>query len=499
MRRGMIAAATVLLLTACSVPKPVEIGSEMTAQETEETTASVETEEEDSSAGSVTETEKEDTKEESEAGESAGDEAVRRVLEQIDWEKKPCDLRTLQEILGYREKVQYIGTYNRSGERLDIELQDGTRLLLLDTTDDMGRPKSTELMMINDRFNDNGFQENYLNQYDVTIDEEYYPETKEKLLDDEKKWDLNQTDMSIARNEIFARHGRSFTDPFLNAVFKRKTWYQPQYTPEEFAQKESELLNSFEKENLKRLIQWETEKGYRLPAGADYEYPVQLLSCSWLDLDGDGEKEEVKYQRWTYGTSANETYKLTVNNKSVEGKGENIHDKVWIASMDGKTTQLLCRQDGPSDDPMSDVYVYENGELKPAGMISGDDIQILKDRVYATAQCDHLQTFQGKLQYEFKDGKVNRVDRDFYEQGGEAVARMSIPLLQEKNGAPGITLKAGEQVIIVGGDNKEWVLIQSKETGEKGWLRCIVPYQCILPDGTELDSDALFSGLSFYG
>jgi len=148
---------------------------------------------------------------------------------------------------------------------------------------------------------------------------------------------------------------------------------------------------------------------------------------------------------------------------------------------------------------MSDVYVYENGELKPAGMISGDDIQILKDRVYATAQCDHLQTFQGKLQYEFKNGKVNRVDRDFYEQGGEAVARMSIPLLQEKNGAPGITLKAGEQVIIVGGDNKEWVLIQSKETGEKGWLRCIVPYQCILPDGTELDSDALFSGLSFYG
>lgn len=500
MKKGMIAAAACLLLTACSAPEPVFVEPATTVRETEETseTAAAETETEaeslESSAGSEAVTEAENT------GESAGEEHIRQVLEQIDWGQEKSSLRGIQELMGYREHIRYMGTYNRSEERLDMVLEDGSRLLFLNTTDDTGRPSGCELMMINDRFNDNGFQENYLNQYDVTMDQEYYPETREKLLDQERKWDWNQTDMSIARNEIFARHGRSFSDPFLNAVFRRKTWYKPQYNSEQFARKESSLLNSFEKENLKLLIQWETEKGYRLPAGADYEQPVKLLSCSWLDLDGDGKKEEVKYQRWTYTTRATETYKLTVNNKSVEGSGENIHDNVGIVSLDGgKTVQLLASQDGPSADPMTDVYVYENGEPKPAGTISGDDIQVFKDRIYATAQCDHLQTFQGTLQYEFKDGKVKEVDREFYEQGGEAVALVSIPLLKEKNGAAGITLKAGEKVVIVGGDNREWVLIQSRETGEKGWLRCEKPYRCILPNGTEYESNQLFDGLSFYG
>lgn len=184
------------------------------------------------------------------------------VRDQLQMDRKTCYLEDVVSLLE-DEGLPYKTRYNVSGERLDMTWDDGTRLVFLAITDDMGSPRGIELMMIDGQFNDNGFQENYLNQYDVTIDEEYYPQTANRLLEKEELDRMNQTDLSIARNEIFARHKRRFEDPFLQAVFNRKTWYQPQYTGDEFSALQARLLNSYEKENLKKIIAYEQEKGYR--------------------------------------------------------------------------------------------------------------------------------------------------------------------------------------------------------------------------------------------
>ncbi|NJK54077.1 MAG: YARHG domain-containing protein [Leptolyngbyaceae cyanobacterium SU_3_3] len=44
----------------------------------------------------------------------------------------------------------------------------------------------------------------------------------------------NARELTILRNEIFARHGRRFKEPELQRHFKSQSWYQPRYSPNEF-------------------------------------------------------------------------------------------------------------------------------------------------------------------------------------------------------------------------------------------------------------------------
>lgn len=437
-------------------------------------------------------------------GGDASSEAVtgEGLASQLDWSRKA---RYLDEVLGIldQNQIKYMGTWSISLARADLLLEDGTKLIFLNTTDDAGNPKGAELMMINEQFNDNGFQENYLNQYDVNDSEEYYPETATRLLRQEELWRYNQTDLSIARNEIFARHGRKYEDPFLNAVFSRKSWYQPTYSGEEFNAIQDSVLNNNEKKNLALLIQMEEEREFRKRDGGGYEQPVPIVNGSWIDLDLDGQKERITYQVETNNPYSSEVYELGVGESQMKGPGESLHQYPYIASLDGATTQLIVQQDGPSDDPMADVYVYRGGSLKKAGSITGDSIQIYKDFITSRSQHDFFQTYRGMQKYQFSNDAITMVQEDFYEQNKEAVSLAVIPLYAEK-GIPDIsvTLNPGDKVVILGSDYREWVLIQKEATGEQGWLKCgdeDSPYVCTLPDGSRDESWNLFDGLSFYG
>lgn len=45
---------------------------------------------------------------------------------------------------------------------------------------------------------------------------------------------LSDWELSIARNEIYARHGRTFQNEDLQGYFEAQDWYTPLYDPEEF-------------------------------------------------------------------------------------------------------------------------------------------------------------------------------------------------------------------------------------------------------------------------
>ena len=45
---------------------------------------------------------------------------------------------------------------------------------------------------------------------------------------------LSDWELSIARNEIYARHGRTFQNEDLQGYFEAQDWYTPLYSPEEF-------------------------------------------------------------------------------------------------------------------------------------------------------------------------------------------------------------------------------------------------------------------------
>lgn len=64
----------------------------------------------------------------------------------------------------------------------------------------------------------------------------------------------------LARNELYARHGRKFDDEGLQSYFNEKDWYTGYIDPEDFS---DSVLNDFEIANRDLIVQYEEEMGYR--------------------------------------------------------------------------------------------------------------------------------------------------------------------------------------------------------------------------------------------
>ncbi len=76
------------------------------------------------------------------------------------------------------------------------------------------------------------------------------PESDTEYIDKAFLENLTKEELRLARNEIFARHGRMFQDEELQRYFNSKSWYTASYTPDEFTKIHNEVLNDFEKANL---------------------------------------------------------------------------------------------------------------------------------------------------------------------------------------------------------------------------------------------------------
>ena len=72
--------------------------------------------------------------------------------------------------------------------------------------------------------------------------------------------DFTADQCKLARNEIYARHGRIFDDDFLRKYFSSKDWYSPSIVAADF--KES-MLNEYEIANRDLIVEYEKECGYR--------------------------------------------------------------------------------------------------------------------------------------------------------------------------------------------------------------------------------------------
>ncbi len=71
---------------------------------------------------------------------------------------------------------------------------------------------------------------------------------------------LSDWELFVARNEIFARHGRGFQNPELAQYFGEKSWYTQRYSPEEFDAMSSPL-SAVEKQNTETMLALEQSRG----------------------------------------------------------------------------------------------------------------------------------------------------------------------------------------------------------------------------------------------
>lgn len=82
-------------------------------------------------------------------------------------------------------------------------------------------------------------------------------DTDRRYYTEEEFSECSETVLMIARNEIFARRGRIFSNPDLQNYFLGQVWYEPQTVGEEFSES---VFNDYERKNLELIIEVENKK-----------------------------------------------------------------------------------------------------------------------------------------------------------------------------------------------------------------------------------------------
>lgn len=94
-----------------------------------------------------------------------------------------------------------------------------------------------------------------------TVNEDYIlPDSDSRYLDKEDIAHLSKEELRLARNEIYARHGRKFDDVSLQEYFNSKDWYSGTISPSDFTEN---MLNDYEIQNAYMISDYESEMGYK--------------------------------------------------------------------------------------------------------------------------------------------------------------------------------------------------------------------------------------------
>lgn len=81
-------------------------------------------------------------------------------------------------------------------------------------------------------------------------DQMFFADSDSRYLEYADYADLSHWELVLARNEIFARHGRRFQNEDIQAYFNSRDWYDGRYDPDEF---DYDVLNDFEVQNVRTL------------------------------------------------------------------------------------------------------------------------------------------------------------------------------------------------------------------------------------------------------
>ena len=216
-----------------------------------------------------------------------------------------------------------------------------------------------------------------------------------------------------------------------------------------------------------------------------------------LDLDGDGISEKISIHPAEQVTGYSfEEYMICVNlglgqmncydlqDAVLEIDGQtaeipdstgNMSNSIFAFSPDGEQILIALYEDGPSADPLTRLYHYENGKLVETGQIKQDirRIQISHGQMqvhepYNVMTIDSIE----RIYYVTKNGHLQEVPQEEYWLSGYAEVELlqDMTLYRTPNGETFI-LQAGSKVRMTKLDaTQNWICLQT-EDNTQGWFR----------------------------
>lgn len=316
---------------------------------------------------------------------------------------------------------------------------------------------------------------------------------------------LSGNDLWIAKNEIYARHGRQFNNEYLQQYFNRCSWYDGTIAAEQF---EESTLSQLEKDNVKFLEAAKEEYDRQHP------YPKKYIisETATEDLSGDGTANQIKYQVTEQENGAYQCV-LTIDDETyilneIVYMIYPIADAFYITdiSEDDNLLEIAVLDDGPSNDPVTNFFQYD-GTLTYIGQVSGFPFADQSNGingfngiggVTGRVRIDLIETayLSGYWRYDSESKLLVYQDmgwNEFLPTYGHTLYEDLI-VHYEMNEASGTTIiPAQEEVYFLGSDSAEWILVRGKD-GSKGYIQVV--------DGMVMElnkpADQVFSDLYFF-
>lgn len=141
---------------------------------------------------------------------------------------------------------------------------------------------------------------------------------------------------------------------------------------------------------------------------------------TYIDIDGDGITEKISLysapgQSVSYDYS---DYILEIGDARRNCWSENLNNYIWAYSPDGHQIILALYEDGPSGDPLTTLYTYDNGKVIFVGSFA-DDIRSCSMKngvIYGRERHDVIQTDRIKAEWEVdSNGQLNRISYETYD------------------------------------------------------------------------------------
>lgn len=124
---------------------------------------------------------------------------------------------------------------------------------------------------------------------EIDIAEYILPNSDIEVLSVADLENLTREECRIARNEIYARHGRLFDDTELQAHFDSCSWYEGYIAGEDFNEN---MLSEVEIKNRDLIVNYEIEMNYRESNVDNSNEEKTLKIIRGVDFDGDWSTEE---------------------------------------------------------------------------------------------------------------------------------------------------------------------------------------------------------------
>ncbi len=108
---------------------------------------------------------------------------------------------------------------------------------------------------------ENSDEKDISDEEDINDSDFVLPNSSSEYLSMDDLDGLMKNECRIARNEVYARHGRIFKDEGLRDYFNQFDWYEPTIDPDDF--NDDSILSDVEKKNLDLITDYEQIQGYR--------------------------------------------------------------------------------------------------------------------------------------------------------------------------------------------------------------------------------------------